>query len=134
MFSEEKVKKWSAKDCGCSECKTQKKKNLLRNTPRKFSMPKRKIFFKKRPQHSKAKPTSCFICKKPGHWASQCPLRSKTKSQIKIMDLFLTGYDPAEWDEVSHRSDGEYLSISEDSDSSTDHDLPDLDHSDSDSE
>jgi hypothetical protein len=34
------------------------------------------------------------------------------------MDLFSTGYDPAEWDLVSHRSDGEYLSLSEDSDSS----------------
>jgi hypothetical protein len=32
------------------------------------------------------------------------------------MDLFSTGYDPAEWDMVSHRSDGEYLSLSEDSD------------------
>jgi hypothetical protein len=32
------------------------------------------------------------------------------------MDLFSTGYDPAEWDMVSNRSDGEYLSLSEDSD------------------
>jgi hypothetical protein len=32
------------------------------------------------------------------------------------MDLFSTGYDPAEWDMVSHRSDGEYLSLSEGSD------------------
>jgi hypothetical protein len=38
------------------------------------------------------------------------------------MDLFLTGYDPAEWDLVSHRSDGEYLSLTEDSSSPSDFD------------
>jgi hypothetical protein len=36
------------------------------------------------------------------------------------MDLFSTGYDPAEWDMVSNRSDGEYLSLSEDSDDESD--------------
>jgi hypothetical protein len=30
------------------------------------------------------------------------------------MDLFQTGYDPAEWELVSNRSDGEYLSLTED--------------------
>jgi hypothetical protein len=36
------------------------------------------------------------------------------------MDPFQTGYDPSEWDLVSNRSDGEYLSLTEDSDSSLD--------------
>jgi hypothetical protein len=39
------------------------------------------------------------------------------------MDLFQTGYDPSEWDLVSNRSDGEYLSLT-DSDSSPE-DTPD---------
>jgi hypothetical protein len=104
-------KKWSKQHCGCKD-----KQKSFKKSPRQFSMPKRKVYFKRRPQNKRAKQTSCFICKKPGHWASQCPLRSKTKVQIKIMDLFSTGYDPAEWDLVSHRSDGEYLSLSEDSD------------------
>jgi hypothetical protein len=30
------------------------------------------------------------------------------------MDLFQTGYDPAEWEMVSDRSDGEFLSLTED--------------------
>ena len=32
---------------------------------------------------------------------------------MKIMDLFQTGYDPAEWEMVSERSDGEFLSLTE---------------------
>ena len=40
------------------------------------------------------------------------------------MDLFQYGYDPAEWELVEHRLDGEYLSLTEDSDSSSD-DNPD---------
>lgn len=50
------------------------------------------------------------------------------------MDLFSTGYDPAEWDLVSHRSDGEYLSLFEDSDDEGDNSNPESpylsDHSD----
>jgi hypothetical protein len=34
------------------------------------------------------------------------------------MDLFTTGYDPAEWDMVSHCSEGEYLSLSDADDES----------------
>jgi hypothetical protein len=33
------------------------------------------------------------------------------------MDLFQSGYDPSEWELVDNRSDGEYLSLTEDSDS-----------------
>jgi len=33
------------------------------------------------------------------------------------MDLFQTGYDPAEWEMVSDRSDGEFLSLTEDDES-----------------
>jgi hypothetical protein len=36
------------------------------------------------------------------------------------MDIFQTRYDPSKWDLVSNRSDGEYLSLTEDSDSSLD--------------
>jgi hypothetical protein len=36
------------------------------------------------------------------------------------MDLFTTTYDPTEWDLVSHRSDGEYLSVTDNSDSDND--------------
>jgi hypothetical protein len=98
----------------------QKHRKFTKKYPRKFSKPsliKEKFSLRKGHKMLKPKATSCFICKKPGHWASQCPLRSKTKVQTKIMDLFLTGYDPAEWDLVSNRSDGEYLSLTEDSDS-----------------
>jgi hypothetical protein len=35
------------------------------------------------------------------------------------MDLFQTGYDPSEW-ELVDRSDGEFLSLTEDSDESED--------------
>jgi hypothetical protein len=93
---------------------------LRKRFPRQFtkSNPQpRKAYFKRRPQNSKAKATTCFICQKPGHWASQCPLRTKTKFQSKIMDLFQTGYDPAEWEMVSDRSDGEFLSLTEDDES-----------------
>ena len=38
------------------------------------------------------------------------------------MDLFQTGYDLAEWELVSNRSDGEYLSLTED-DSDSPHDF-----------
>jgi hypothetical protein len=38
------------------------------------------------------------------------------------MNLFQTGYDPAEWELVSNRSDGEYLSLTED-DSDSPHDF-----------
>jgi hypothetical protein len=112
-------RKWSAKTCDCKN----KPKKSTQHTSRRFPVGKELIFFKRRPQNHRAKKSSCFICKNPGHWASQCPMRLKTKSQIKIMDLFTTGYDPAEWDLVSHHSDGEYLSITEESDfeSSSDH-------------
>jgi hypothetical protein len=85
-------------------------------TPRPFtkSNPKpRKAYFKRQPQNSKARTSSCFICKKPGHWASRCPLWIKTKFQSKIMDLFQTGYDPADWEMVSDHSDGEYPSLTD---------------------
>jgi len=36
------------------------------------------------------------------------------------MDLFITSYDPTEWDLVSHRSEGEYFSVTDDSDSDND--------------
>jgi len=77
---------------GCSHNKTSKKvhskschystkqRTFKPKHPRRFSMPKRKIFFKKRHPNARPKKSSCFICKNPGHWASQCPLRSKTKA------------------------------------------------------
>jgi hypothetical protein len=77
--------------------------------------PKKKILFKKRQYPRKPRHSSCFICKKPGHWVSQCPLRSKTKTQVKMMTMFQTIYEPQDWDLVSHRSEGEYFSLSEDS-------------------
>jgi len=40
------------------------------------------------------------------------------------MDLFSIGYDPAEWDMVSNRSNGEYLSLSKYSDDEGDIPLP----------
>jgi len=119
-----KPRKGTHKDCDCHNTR----KSFPRKPSRRFSVPRRKFFFKRRSQHAKAKSATCFICKKPGHWANQCPLRSKTKVQTKIMDLFLTGYDPAEWDLVSNRSDGEYLSLTEDTDSSLDIDPTPLDH------
>jgi hypothetical protein len=33
------------------------------------------------------------------------------------MNLFQTGYDPAEWGMVSDRSDGEYLSLTDETES-----------------
>jgi hypothetical protein len=104
-------------DCGCFKCKHRK---TFRQTKGKF--PKKfgshshntfphKAYFKRRPKPTQSSHTKCYICKNPGHWASQCPLQKKTKFQNKIMDLFTTGYDPAEWDLVSTRSEGEYLSL-----------------------
>jgi len=100
-----KTKSSCKKGCNCSDCTTSKKKFKSKH-PRRFSRNsqfKKKAFFKRRPQNAKAKQSTCFICKKPAHWASKCPLRSKTNFQTKIMDLFLYGYDPAEWELVENR-------------------------------
>lgn len=123
------------KDCGCFKCKTRSK-GFSKKYPKRFTRnnhSRKKAYFKRRPQNHKAKQSSCFICKNPGHWASQCPLRSKTKFQNKIMDLFQSGYDPSEWELVEKRSDGEYLSLTDDSDSFPDDNLYDQ-NSDTDSE
>jgi hypothetical protein len=40
------------------------------------------------------------------------------------MDLFSTGYDPAEWDLVSTRSEGEYLSLTESEPETPSHPVP----------
>ena len=40
------------------------------------------------------------------------------------MDLFQSGYDPSEWDLVESRSDGEYLSLTKDSESYLPEDNP----------
>jgi hypothetical protein len=115
-----KLKKDSCKkDCGCFKCKP-KPCRFTKKFPKRFSKdkpPMRKAYFKCRPHNYKAKQSSCFICKKPGHWASQCPLRTKTEFQTKIMDLFQTGYDPSEWELVNARSDDEYLSLTDNDES-----------------
>jgi hypothetical protein len=50
------------------------------------------------------------------------------------MDIFQSGYDPSEWELVDSHSYGEYLSLTEDSDTLSDTNLPDKDsHIDSDS-
>ena len=50
------------------------------------------------------------------------------------MDLFQSGYDPSEWDLVEIRSDGEYLSLTEDSESFLPEDNPTDQDSDYDSD
>jgi hypothetical protein len=131
------VKKESCKkDCGCFKCKP-KSRGFSKKYPKRFTRnnhSKKKAYFKRRPQNRQSKQSSCFICKKPGHWASQCPLRTKTKFQSKIMDLFQSGYDPSEWDLVESRSDGEYLSLTEDSESYLPEDNPTDQDSDYDSD
>lgn len=106
-----KPKSTKSSSCTCHN-------SLKRSKPTKFKKakgfkPKRKFFFKKRRTPSKPRHSNCFICKKPGHWASQCPLWSKTKTQVKVMTIFQHHYNPAEWDMVDDRPEGEYFSLSE---------------------
>jgi hypothetical protein len=74
-----KAKK-SSKTSSCTYHTSPKKSKPIRSKKAKGFKPKRKFFFKKRRTPSKPRHSTCFICKKPGHWASQCPLRSKTKT------------------------------------------------------
>jgi hypothetical protein len=107
-------------------CKPVSKTKSFKKT--KGFKPKRKFFFRKRQFPAKPHKSTCFICKKPGHWASQCPLRSKTKTQVKVMNIFQSTYDPTEWDMVQDRPEGEYFSLSEasteDESESDPHSLP----------
>jgi hypothetical protein len=45
------------------------------------------------------------------------------KIHSKMMDIFTHSYDPAEWDPVSSRSEAEYFSITESSDSDIDNSI-----------
>ena len=86
------------KDCGCFRCKP-KSRGFSKKYPKRFTRnnhSKKKAYFKRRPQNHQSKQSSCFICKNSGHWASQCPLRTKTKFQSKMLDLFQSGYGPSE--------------------------------------
>jgi hypothetical protein len=97
-----------------SSCSCHKNPSTTKPYKKKTGFkPRKKFLFKKRQFPKKPRHSNCFICKKPGHWASQCPLRSKTKTQVKLMTIFQSTYEPQEWDLVSHRSEGEYFSLSE---------------------
>jgi len=67
------------RDCGCFKCsRKNKSSSFTKKFPRRFSkntQGPRKAYFKRRSRPTQARKTTCFICKKPSHWASQCPLR-----------------------------------------------------------
>ena len=85
------IKCKSEKDCTCSTKKKshfQKFQNLEKKSQTPFRSKKPYRFFRKKnpDQSSKSKSSRCFICKKKGHFARNCPNRP-TKSVRLIEHL-----------------------------------------------
>jgi hypothetical protein len=110
------IRKVSKKDCGCSH----PRRNLLRNLLVDFLCLKEKFSLKE--DHNTIEPSIPHVLSvrslATGRLSVLCGRRRKSKQKLWI--CFLTTYDPAEWDLVSHRSDGEYFSVTDDSDSDND--------------
>jgi hypothetical protein len=75
--------------------------------------PKRKFFFKKDSFQPSLGNLNVLSVRSlaTGHLSVLCGLKPKPRS--KVMNIFQTSYDPAEWDMVEDRPEGEYFSLSE---------------------
>ncbi|KAL6002586.1 hypothetical protein ACLOJK_022805, partial [Asimina triloba] len=71
------------------KCPAHPRKKPEKKFP-KFSKRKKKKFrfFKKKPKKGKTS-TLCFLCKKPGHYAKDCPLKIKRKKVFKQASMIL---------------------------------------------
>uniref|UniRef100_A0A1J3EQA9 Reverse transcriptase n=1 Tax=Noccaea caerulescens TaxID=107243 RepID=A0A1J3EQA9_NOCCA len=117
----------SKKMCSCDSRK--KHKHFRRPFKGRFNKFRRKRFFRKK--RSFAKTTKCFLCHKEGHYAKNCPNKSKKQKQYLINSITsivpnvdldnhdlesVLSYDSDDKDALCEYSDSDYSSDSSDND------------------
>ncbi|ESQ37601.1 hypothetical protein EUTSA_v100029341mg, partial [Eutrema salsugineum] len=113
----------SKKTCSCED--RSKSRRFKKTSHKRFNKFRRKQFFRKK--RSFKKTTKCFLCRKEGHFAKNCPNNSKKKKQYLISSISkiapdldfnnhdlesVLSYDSDEQDAICGYSDYDYSSDS----------------------